>query len=470
METTEMFETVGKEIDFSQDTQKLLEQLQSQRPDIDTEENLKFIDISGHDVNQLDKRPNKMVKTDEGGKTVSKIVEVARIPLALQKLIIKRAVAFLFGNPVNWDADVEEGNSGQELLWGAFNEVLHDNKTEAKDRQIAWNISALQECAELWYAQEKKHDEYGFNSDFRLRCMILTPDKNTFYPYFNEYEDLIAFSRKFKKGKMQYFETWTADEQYLFVEEKKGRWKLEDGYPKMNPIGKIPIVYGSSPETETADVNALISRLEKLLSNFADTNDYHASPKIKVVGKLLGFAQKGEPGGILELEQGSDANYMAWANAPESVRLEIETLLRMIYGISQTPDFSFDTLRGVGVASGRALELLSTDAFLKAADKTGFYIEYLTRRANIIQAFLQKFNISLTQKLRIKPEITPYRLTSEEDELNYWMTATGHKPLVSQKTAMEKIRLTQNAEEDYERLKEEESRLNTFDFAGFTEA
>jgi hypothetical protein len=113
-----------------------------------------------------------------------------------------------------------------------------------------------------------------------------------------------------------------------------------------------------------------------LLSNFADTNDYHASPKIFVQGKVIGFTRKGEAGAIIEGENGATAQYLAWQNAPESVKLEIETLLRMIYTITQTPDISFDTVKGIGAISGVALQLLFMDAHLKVQDKSEVFSAY----------------------------------------------------------------------------------------------
>jgi DNA-binding Xre family transcriptional regulator len=50
---------------------------------------------------------------------------------------------------------------------------------------------------------------------------------------------------------------------------------------------------------------------------------------------------RGESGAILQLEgENADAKYLSWEHAPESVKLEIETLLRMIYTITQMPDIS----------------------------------------------------------------------------------------------------------------------------------
>ena len=143
---------------------------------------------------------------------------------------------------------------------------------------------------------------------------------------------------------INYFETWTSEQQSRWTDES-GTWILMEGFPTENPIGKIPISFIQLEEYECEDVQKLIDRLEKLLSNFADTNDYHASPTIVVKGEVKGFAKKGEAGKILELVNDASAEYLSWSNAPESVKLEIETLIRMISTIAQSPDISFDSLK-----------------------------------------------------------------------------------------------------------------------------
>ena len=321
------------------------------------------------------------------------------------------------------------------------------------------------------------HENYGFRSGFKLHCAIFSPkDGDTLYPYFED-GDMIAFSREFmckdEEGKeIRYFETWTDTHHWLFVEDS-ANWVVVEGYPKPVIIGKIPAVYGCQEEFETRDVDDLISRLEKLLSNFADTNDYHGSPTIIVKGHVVGFAKKGKAGKILELTKrdGRDsidptAEYLTWAHAPESIKLEIETLLRMIYTITQTPDISFDSVKGIGAISGIALKLLFMDAHLKVMDKQEIFDPYLTRRANIVKAFIGKFNVSLEQDcddMNIDPEITPYIITSEIDDVKYWMEANGGKPLISQKESAEKAGLASNPETDYKQMQDESDRYNLAD-------
>ena len=240
---------------------------------------------------------------------------------------------------------------------------------------------------------------------------------------------------------------------------------MVEGYPKANAIGKIPVVYGHQPEFETEDVNALIDRLEELLSNFADTNDYHASPKIFTTGQINGWAQKGESGAVIEGEEGATMQYVSWQQAPEAVKLEIETLLKLIYTITQTPDISFDAVKGLGAISGVALKLLFMDAHLKVQDKCEIFDDYLQRRVNVLLAYIAQMNTSLAdacETIMIEPEIVPYIITSDIDDLNYWMTANGNKPVVSQEESIVGAGISKNPEETMRKLDEQATRDNSF--------
>lgn len=225
------------------------------------------------------------------------------------------------------------------------------------------------------------------------------------------------------------------------------------------------MIYGHQPKFETEDVDKLIDRLETLLSNFADTNDYHASPKIFTTGIIKGWAKKGESGAVIEGEDGATMQYVSWQSAPEAVKLEIETLLKMIYTITQTPDISFDSVKGLGAISGIALKLLFMDAHLKVQDKREIFDDYLQRRVNVILAYIGKMNNALEEDcetIAIEPEIVPYMLTSEIDELNYWLTANGNKPVISQEESVEKAGLSSNVELTMQKLKDQTASENSF--------
>jgi SPP1 family phage portal protein len=443
------------------------------------EPDIKFlsqIEPAKHDINDETKRRDKKVKVDKPKsndeiKNVNsgeaeenvKYEKVARIALAIQKLIVKRAVAFTFGNPVTLIAEPE--NEQEKSVLKAVKKVLFNTKSRTINRRVAREIFSTTEAAELWYPVEKENKDYGFTSKFKLRASIFSPSNgNRLYPFFDETGDLIAFSREFireiDKVKITYFETYTDTEHRLWA-LKESKWEPEEGYPKQVAIGKIPIIYGSQPQVEWEDVQNLIDRLEKLLSNFADTNDYHASPKVVVKGEVLGFAQKGEAGAILQLEgENADAKYLSWEHAPESVKLEIETLLRMIYTITQTPDISFDSIKGIGAISGVALKLLFMDAHLKVQEKMEIFDEYLQRRLSIIQAYIAQFNTGLKaacESLTIEPEIVPYMIEDEKANVDLLLAANGGKAVASQKTTVQQLGWVNDSDSEYEQILNEES-------------
>lgn len=448
------------------------------------------LDPHKHEIFNRVTRPDKKVKIDPEDDAIEErdvVVssesgvrhrweKVARIAFALQKLIVKRAVSFIFGNAVTLDADPQ--NDQEKAVLKALKRILYDIKEKSFNRRIARLLFSCTEVAELWYPVEKKNNTYGFDSNYKLRCSILSPlSGDTLYPYFDDSGDMAAFSREFSVidetgTSKNFFETYT-DVLWMMWKQGADGYEPVEGFPKANEIGKIPVVFGNQEQVEWADVQVLIDRLEKLLSNFADTNDYHASPKIFTTGEIKGFSKKGEAGAIIEGEDGAKAEYLSWQNAPEAVKLEIETLLKMIYTISQTPDISFDAVKGIGSISGVALKLLFMDAHLKVAEHQEVFDEYLQRRINIIKAYVGKFNVSLkgaAENLLVEPVITPYMIVDEAAENKIWQDANGGMPVMSVKSSFQKAGMTKDPEADYRQYQDEQSARSSFSLFEPTQA
>ena len=149
----------------------------------------------------------------------------------------------------------------------------------------------------------------------------------------------------------------------------------------------------------------------------------------------------------------------------KQVKLEIETLLKMIYTITQTPDISFDAVKGLGAISGIALKLLFMDAHLKVQDKREIFDDYLQRRVNIILAYIGQMNTAWEkdcEAIMIEPEIVPYMLTNELEDLNYWLTANGNKPVISQEESVEKAGISKDVALTMQKIKEQSTVENSF--------
>ena len=420
---------------------------------------LKSIDPTKHEVMDETIRPKRLVKTD----TKTKYVDVARIAFALQKLIIKRAVAFCFGNnvEVTSDAKTEKGIAS----FNSYKDLLDKVKTYSLNRRMARILFTFGEVAEYWYTVDtRKGDGMGTEKDKKIRATLFSPRECRLYPFFDDNDDLMAFSREYTKKDGDeshvYFETWT-DEEYRCWDEKG---EVVNGY--RHNLGKIPIIYSRQEQRETEDVDPLIDRLEKAMSSLADTNDYHSSPKIVVNGPVKSFAEKGEAGGILEVGEDVKPFYLSWDSAPQSRQTEFDMLLKMIYTISQTPDVSFDNMKSVGAVSGEALKTLFTDAHLKVQDHREVLDEHLARRCSIATTYIGRLEPDTKDgfdEINIRQEIIPYLSKNQGMVLDSLLSVNGNKPLVSHRQSVIMANLSANPEEDYEQIKAEEGQSALMD-------
>lgn len=423
--------------------------------------------VKNHDIFNRSLRPDKKTYpnpiTDAAGNIIDKGEAkpelVNRIGLALQKLIIKRAVAFLFGNPVIKNYNAKDDTD--ENLVKCIIEYLDDNNEDMLNRMAARSVFSYKEVAEYWFVtkEEEAHEDYGFSTNFKLKCITFSPKNgDILYPIFNEYGTLVAFSREFtikhKDFTESYFETFTDEETIRWKSSSiTNKWE-RFGKSETNIIKKIPIIYGYQEDGETDDVNDIISRLETLFSNLGDVNDHHTAPKIFINGRVVSFGQKGQSNTIIQGEKDAKAEYLSWDHAPESFKVEVENLLKMLYTISQTPDISFDSVKGLGSISGVALKLLFMDAHLKVKDKEEIFLPFLKRRYSILKAYALQMNTKFksSTSLRIKPQIDPFMIADDLTLAKVIQIANGSKPFISQQDS---VKQWGGTNEDYIKIMEE---------------
>lgn len=102
---------------------------------------------------------------------------------------------------------------------------------------------------------------------------------------------------------------------------------------------------------------------------------------------------------------------------------------------------------------------------MKVQDKCEIFDDYLQRRVNVILAYIGQMNTTLEEEcdqVEIEPEIVPYMITSDLDDLNYWLTANGNKPVISQEESVERVGLSKDPTKTIEKLKSEQSAENSF--------
>jgi len=412
--------------------------------------------------------PDKLVTDEDGNSSLQK---VNRIALPLQKRIVNTAVSFTFGNPVKLNAEPKE-NSQEEVVLKAMHRLDHDCKLKSFNRRALRELLRSTEVAELWHTVEKSesHNTYGFDTKLKIRVAAFTPfNGDELYPYFDDTGDLVAFSRAFGRKDsddktIKYFETYTENMYVQWVQDGSS-WV--ESKTKALPYGKIPIVFVDQEAVEWIDVQICIERLEYLLSKFAETNDYFSSPITFITGGIVSMPKKGESGKVIEGEEGSEAKILAWDRAPEAVKLEIETLIRFIHSQTQTPDISFDSVKGLSQISGEALQMLFTDARLKVEEKREILDDFLQRRVNIQKRIIGTIGGSglkaASDNLEIEPEIIPFTINDETTTIANLVSANGGKPIISQRTAIKILGWVNDVDEELRLIEEEEARATIGD-------
>ncbi|CAG5072893.1 hypothetical protein DYBT9623_04431 [Dyadobacter sp. CECT 9623] len=461
--------------------EKAIQALTSQKKDIDIDKLRKQWNVDEHEVLDKASRKDRDVayeqKVDIGGGETridikQKTESVARIPIPFQKNIVGKAVSFLFGNPVKITSSAQQE---QELsVLESVNKILDDNKTDSQNRVVAKQLFRSTQVAEFWYPVKvtEVHEEYGFPTQFKLRMSVFSPWSGIeLFPLFDDFGDMIAFSRQYtvkdeESKDVAHFETYTAEDYYLWKKSGEG-WEALEKEP--NVIKRIPVVYAEQEQAEWADVQYAIQRLETLISNHADTNDYNGSPIAVAEGEIISLGQKGERGKVIEMEKGGKLSYLSWDHAPESIKMEIDNLFKIILTYTQTPDISFESVKGIGAISGIALKLLFMDAHLKVLDKRETFDPYLKRRINIIKAFVAMMNTSVSaiaKKLKIDAEITPYIIQDDMERMEVLLAANGGKAVLSQRTSVAQSGLVDDPEAEYDQLQMEYEKAN---MTGITE-
>lgn len=429
----------------------------------------------GHSVMNPLKRKKKKVKVNSDKRDVNgnpiykeQFVDRCRIAIPAQRLICERDVGFLLSNPVKYVIKGETDKQQNELFQRTI-EVMQGNKIDYFDKRLARELFRCRECAELWYIIK---DEDGEADE--MRVMLLSPLRgDILYPHFDDYNRMDGFARRYNVldelgNTTVHFDVYTASMVYRYVNNGANLTLTE---AKPHGFSKIPVIYYRQEETEWESVQPVIERLEELLSNWGDVNDYFGAPTYFFKGKMKGFADKGEVGRVYQGEGDSaDMKVVSWDSAPESMRQEVASLTNIIFSYSQTPDISFENMKSLGNnTSGAAIRLMFTDPHLKAETKEELFGEMFTRRFNVVKSgyatSIKGVPQRIVEALHVTPVFSPYIPKNELETLQLINLGTQGKETMSQEDGVRLNPLVTNPDETLKQLQEQskqESQLSLF--------
>lgn len=401
-----------------------------------------------------EKYPDRRVLEKEGEKVYDEKTErtyeveatyktepVNRISIPLEQDIVNIQTAFTVGTEPSMDCTAEDDD--EKKLLNAVKNVFKSNKIKYQNKKIVRSWLSEQEIAEYWYAV----DDDSFWAKFwkkvkttfggkvkptkKLKSALWSPFRgDKLYPFFNDEGDLVAFSREYKKKLMDDSEItcfMTITDKMVF------QWDLAKGYEERTVFAhgfhKLPVLYAYRPEEYCRKIKTFRVRLEKLLSNYADCIDYHFFPLLKLIGDVEGFMGKIKDRVVKLTGEGADAQYLTWNQVPDTVKFEAETLTNMAYDMSNTPRISFETLKGVGKASGTAFRFMFMGAHMSVSNHEEVIGEFLQRRVNFIVSALGTINPSefnkASQTIDIETGLVPYLIDDLDDKVTTAVSAVN---------------------------------------------
>lgn len=397
--------------------------------------------------------------------------ESARIYIGLEKLLVSRMVDFTFALPVkrvyhNTVGDGSEFDKRRKIA-ESIELIYKYARIDSENIKRGRAYYASCEYCTVWYTVPKQNTLYGFPCRYKLKCRTYSPmDGTKLYPLFDEFGDMIAMSFEYvvktSIGDITYFETYTSD-RHVKWKQSGSDWEeveFENGITVIsNYLKKIPAIYSYRPTPVYDGLTLLRSEIEYSLSRNSNIIAYNSAPVLKLAGGIEGEEKKGEGYRIFRVENGGDVSYVSWNQGIESLKYQIEQMLKLYFMQAQMPDISADRMMSLGNIGYDARQTILMDAHLKIGEESGAWIESFERETNVIKAFLRQLNPEYDSEMdnvEVEHVITPFIQNDEKAEITKWSSACGGKAVMSQLEAIKNLGISSNPMETLNQIQKEE--------------
>ena len=378
-----------------------------------------------------------------------KLVDPNRIALPIEQDIVNIQTAFTVGTEPLLDCKPEQSEEG---LLTALKQVFKKNKIKYQNKRAVRSWLAEQEVAEYWYVVK----DDGFWAKLKRKVAEIFGSSRPEYRLKS-----VLCSREYKRKDLNDMEitcfmTITQDMVY--------QWELTNGWQETGSFRhgfkKMPIVYMYRPEAYCEKIKTLRIRLEKLLSNYADCIDYHFFPILMLFGDVNQLSGELKNRVVQLTGQGANAQYLTWNQASETVKLELEQLIEMIYSMTGTPRISFENLKGVGNAvSGVAFKYTFMGAHMMVENHAEVVGEFLQRRVNFLVSALGSINTRLeeaSETIDIDVKIQPFTIDNMMENIEMAVKAI-QGGVWSQQHGIMFVGNIDNVQEELQQIKEEQA-------------
>lgn len=410
-----------------------------QNRDEDVDEALKEYNPQKHEIM---KRPNKPRKNERPYIT-------EKLPRSRQRYINEVELFFLFGNPIIWKMKNKDGDTEAFSL---FTKFLSDHFFDSRMRTAKRLAGAETESAKLY-------NIYNDKDDNQIKCDVAILARSTGYtlrPMFDRFGKLTAFAYGYKQNQggktVQHWDIHTSSLIFYCEESAIGGWNVTT---EQNPTGKINIIYYQQTKAWEGSEQR-IKREENIDSKIGDTNNYFADPVAVASADVVQMMSEPDAVARLIKTRGKDSVFQ-YVNPPVASELqknEKDNLERSILFDTFTPDFSFEALRGMGTLSGSAIRNSMILGYIKRARNIETYGELVEREKNLILAVLKHMHPEKAKALDELEIGFEFAEPFPDDIDTRWQRISNlfNAGLVSLETAVSMLSLTDNNEDEIDRL------------------
>lgn len=388
------------------------------------------------------------------------------LSLPIQKKIVQSTVAFLVGKPVRLTLESEDTDDAYEAVVDVWKEMRMNSKLADLLTKLYSETEAV-----IMFSQyrDSDADPNDITKPNTIRARVIAKSEGyDIYTYFDEYGTLQAwaygYTVKASGGKpVEHFIIETKEFYYRY-KKIDGNWQ-----PKRdnNLAGKINMVYFGRNEWDSKDADDIIERREELTKRKAENNDAMGNPILVLEGNVANLPDVMKAVKVVQIDPGGKAQYLYPQMSVDLIKEEREDLKELINYITDTPDFSMDSMKAIGTTSGKAIELMFFPAILKSIRNRTEIEELFDRMMEVIKNLLVKINPNAKWKDQMKNLVIKFDFVNplpenEADLIEMLSTATGGKATLSQEEAAALNPLTKDGAQNWEKLKAENIQTDEF--------
>lgn len=386
------------------------------------------------------------------------------IVVNFQKQIIDLAHNYLLAKPITYKSKCSEADPEVDITDSFIErlvEIFDANDEHYHTSNVLKHTAILGDGYEYWY----------INKIGEIKVMEI-PAFEGMAIYSAKTRELEAFIRIYEIEELNANGTTNKYHNVEFMDAKEITYytyrngsiyldtSLEEN-PKAHYMGEVPIVHFANNrriakqfgQSDLKDIESMVANYEEVVSDLADTIQYHASPYYILENAMMDSEQMEEvhASKMFMLPEDAKLSYLTWQQDITAIQFHLDLLKKNILEVSNTPDLSSDANTNL---SGVAIKMKFAGADLKANNKEIEYKKGLKRRIRLIAKLLNLLSNSSYTANKVDILFNrniPQNLNEIAD------TISKFNGIVSKETLLAQVPFVDNVEAERTRIEEEGS-------------